>query len=121
MGEEVPNPIQNLLDPINISADNASFDRLCSCYCFIPPGPFHIQVKKDHRLDRKTLLETVRRGPVHVGMNDGSSYVIPPIEFCLISDMAAYGLIKDQEDGKLRGKHRALVCMVSIEELEHAN
>ena len=72
-------------------------------------------------MDRKTLLEAVRRGPVRVGINDGSSYVIPTIEFCLISDIAAYVLIKDQEDGKLRAKHLALVCMVSIEELEHAN
>lgn len=72
-------------------------------------------------MDRKTLLEAVRRGPVRVGMNDGSSYVIPTIEFCLISDIAAYVLIKDQEDGKLRAKHLALVCMVSIDELEHAN
>ncbi len=72
-------------------------------------------------MDRKTLLEAVRRGPVRVGMNDGTSYVIPTIEFCLISDIAAYVLVKDQEDGKLRAKHLALVCMVSIDELEHAN
>ena len=72
-------------------------------------------------MDRKTLLEAIRRGPVRVGMNDGSSYMIPSIEFCLVSDIAANVLLKDAEDGKLRAKVLALVCMVSIEELEPAN
>ena len=72
-------------------------------------------------MDRKTLLDAIRHGPVRVGMNDGSSYLIPTIEFCLVTDIAAYVLVKDPDDGKLRAKLLALVCMVSIDELEHAN
>lgn len=67
-------------------------------------------------MDRQTLLEAVKRGPVRVTMNDGSKYEIPSLEFCAVGDIAAYVLLRG-EDGKLRARHLALVCMVEIEEL----
>lgn len=70
-------------------------------------------------MDRETLLEAIRKGPVIVHMNDGSKFEIPSMEFAVVGNIGAYVLVKDA-DGKLRGRHLALVCMVQIEELAEA-
>ena len=70
-------------------------------------------------MDRVTLVEAIKRGPVRVTMNDGSQFEIPSLEFCAVGDIAAYVLLRG-EDGKLRPRHLALVCMVQIEELSVA-
>ena len=49
-------------------------------------------------------------------MNDGSVFNVPSIELCAVTDISAY-LVTLAEDGKWRGRHLALVCMVSVEEL----
>ncbi len=68
-------------------------------------------------MDRTTLTEAIKRGPVKVHMNDGSSFLIPSIEFAVVSDISAHVLYRD-EDGKYRAHILALVCMTRIEELE---
>ena len=67
-------------------------------------------------VDRSTLLDALRRGPVRITMNDGSVFNVPSIELCAVTDISAY-LVTLAEDGKWRGRHLALVCMVSVEEL----
>jgi len=70
-------------------------------------------------MDREALVEAIKRGPVRVTMNDGSKYDIPSLEFCAVGNIAAYVLLKG-DDGKLRPRHLALVCMVQIEEMAEA-
>lgn len=70
-------------------------------------------------MDRQTLLEAIKRGPIRVTMNDGSKVEIPSLEFSAVGDIAAYVLIRD-DDGKLRARHLALAGMVQIEELAEA-
>ncbi len=65
-------------------------------------------------MDRETLLNAIKEGPVVVKMNDGSRYEIPSIEFATVGDIAAYVLVRDG-DGKLRARSLALVCMCSVE------
>ena len=72
-------------------------------------------MKCELEMDRKTLVEGLRNGPLRVTMNDGAKFEIPSLEFCAVSDIAAYVLLRDPEDGKLRGRHLALVCMSQIE------
>ena len=71
-------------------------------------------------MDRKTLTEAIKKGPVRVTMNDGSQYLIPSLEMALISDTSAHVLYRDEEDGKMRTHILALVYMVRIEELATA-
>ena len=52
-------------------------------------------------------------------MNDGSKYLIPSLEFAVVSDISAHVLYK-ADDGKMKVHILALVCMVRIEELEAA-
>ncbi|MEQ1828733.1 MAG: hypothetical protein ABL921_22410 [Pirellula sp.] len=68
-------------------------------------------------MDRTTLVDAIKSGPIRVRMNDGSEYIILSPEFCVVSEIAAHTLYKDDE-GKLRPRTLALVCMVSIEPLE---
>lgn len=67
-------------------------------------------------MDRSTLIEAQRRGPVRITMNDGSVFNVPSIELCAVTDIAAY-LVTLADDGKWRGRYLSLVCMVSVEEL----
>ena len=67
-------------------------------------------------MDRTTLINALRLGPIRIKMNDGTSYNVPSIELYSVTDIAAY-LVTLDKDGKWRGRHLALVCMVSIEEL----
>ena len=62
------------------------------------------------------MLDALRRGPVRITMNDGSVFSVPSIELCAVTDISAY-LVTLAEDGKWRGRHLALVCMVSVEEV----
>jgi len=64
-------------------------------------------------MDRETLLDAVRAGPVEVTMNDGQTFEIPGIEFCIVDDIAAYVLTR-REDGSWKAKILALVCMTAI-------
>jgi hypothetical protein len=67
-------------------------------------------------MDRETLWEAVKEGPIRVTMNDGQTYDIPSPEFVTVGDIAAYVLVRSP-DGKLRAKRLALVCMTTIEEM----
>jgi hypothetical protein len=70
-------------------------------------------------VDRETLLNAIKEGPVVVHMNDGSRYEIPSVEFATVSDIAAAVLVKDA-DGKWRHRLLSLVCMCSVEPLAAA-
>ena len=67
-------------------------------------------------MDRQTLLDEVRLGPIRVFMNDGTWHDIPSIEHCLVDQIAARVLYQD-EAGVWRTKVLALVCMSRIEHL----
>jgi hypothetical protein len=68
-------------------------------------------------MDRETLTDAIKEGPVRVAMNDGSVYEIPSHEFAIVDQTAAHILTK-ADDGKYRAKILALVCMVSIEKFQ---
>lgn len=70
-------------------------------------------------MDRDTLMDALRLGPVEVSMNDGQKITIPGIEFCVVDDIAAHILYRT-EDGSLRTKIAALVCMATITPVESA-
>lgn len=67
-------------------------------------------------MDRQTLMDEVRQGPVRVFMNDGTHHDIPSIEYCLVDQVAARILYRD-EAGTWRTKVLSLVCMSRIEHL----
>lgn len=67
-------------------------------------------------MDRQTLLEEVKQGPIRVFMNDGSYHDIPSVEHCLVDQIAARVLYRD-DSGIWRTKVLALVCMSRIEHL----
>ncbi|MCY3011802.1 MAG: hypothetical protein NTY42_18530 [Planctomycetota bacterium] len=68
-------------------------------------------------MDRQELIDWVKRGPVRVTMSDGSTHVIPSLEWCLITPVSAHVLYR-AEDGKLRTHYLSLVCMARVEQLE---
>lgn len=67
-------------------------------------------------MDRKTLNGLVNLGPLAIKMNDGERYVIDSREMIIVDDIAAHVLCRD-DDGKMRTRHLALVCMCSVEPL----
>jgi hypothetical protein len=67
-------------------------------------------------MDRETLLDAIKQGPVRVHMNDGRSFEIPSMEFAIVDSIAAHVLIKEP-DGKYRARILSLVCMTEIEKL----
>ena len=70
-------------------------------------------------MDRDELLEAIRKGPILLTMNDGSSHKVDSIDDILVGDLTAYILVRG-DDQKLRAKHLSLVCMTSVEELQQA-
>jgi len=73
-------------------------------------------------VDRDTLMNAVREGPVEVSLNDGQKLAIPGVEFCVVDDVAAHVLYR-ADDGSWKTKIAALVCMTTITPVEspHAN
>jgi hypothetical protein len=70
-------------------------------------------------MDYQTLTDAIKEGPVRVTMNDGRFFEIPSSEFAIVDSTAAHVLTR-AEDGKLRARILALVCMTSIEKLAAA-
>jgi len=70
-------------------------------------------------MDRDTLMEAIRQGPIEVSMNDGQKLAIQGVEFCVVDDTAAHILYR-AEDGSWKTKIAALVCMATIAPLESA-
>jgi len=68
-------------------------------------------------MDRETLLQAVREGPVEVSMNDGQKLIIPGAEFCVVDDIAAHVLYR-AEDGSWKTKIASLVCMATVTPIE---
>ena len=69
------------------------------------------------QMDRETLIQAAKAGPIRVTMNDGRVFDIPSIEFVTADDIAAHVVTKSA-DGRYRAKILSLVTMVSIESLE---
>ncbi|MEQ1829658.1 MAG: hypothetical protein ABL921_27090 [Pirellula sp.] len=67
-------------------------------------------------MDRDTLLDAIRKGPIRVHMNDGQHFDILNLEMAVVDDIAAHVLTRN-DDGKYRTKILSLVCMVSIESI----
>jgi hypothetical protein len=67
-------------------------------------------------MDREELSHLIAQGPVRIRMNNGETVDIPHSEMATVSDISAAVLVRD-EDGKLRHRHLALVCICSVEEL----
>ena len=68
-------------------------------------------------MDRDELMNLIRRGPIRITMNDGSTYDVPSREFATVSDISASILYKST-DGKWRHHHLPLVTMAGVEELQ---
>lgn len=74
-------------------------------------------IKKATQMEREDPLGWIKRGPVRVTMNDGSQFVIPSLEWCLVTPISAHVLYR-ADDGKLRTHYLSLVAMTRVEELE---
>jgi hypothetical protein len=72
-------------------------------------------------MDRKTLTDLINAGPIRVRMNSGQTFEIPGAEFAIVDDIAAHVLTRDPEDGRMRARVLALVCMESAEPYEPAD
>ena len=70
-------------------------------------------MQKEGDMDRETVMEAIRRGPIEITMNDGQKIIVPNSEFCVVDDIAAHILYR-AEDGSMKTKIAALVCMTSI-------
>ncbi|MGL4514136.1 MAG: hypothetical protein ACRCT8_13680 [Lacipirellulaceae bacterium] len=67
-------------------------------------------------MDRDSILELIRLGPVRIKMNNGDTFDVPSIEFATVSDLTAAVLVRS-EDGKLRHRLLSLVAICSVEPL----
>jgi hypothetical protein len=67
-------------------------------------------------MDRQELSHLIAQGPVRIRMNNGETVDIPHAEMATVSDISAAVLVRG-EDGRLRHRHLALVCICSVEEL----
>ncbi len=70
-------------------------------------------------MDRETLVDAIKSGPVRVTMNDGAKFIIRGPEFAIVDEIAAHVLI-EREDGKMKARILSLVTMTEIEHLEAA-
>jgi hypothetical protein len=68
-------------------------------------------------MDREELTALIRKGPVRVTMNDGTTFTIHAAEFATVSDIAAAVLYR-ADDGKFRHVHLPLVTMCAVEPIE---
>lgn len=71
------------------------------------------------KMDRVTLTDAIKAGPVQVFMSDGSRFVIQSPEFAIVDDIAAH-VLTTEADGKMRARILALVCMTRVEPLVSA-
>ena len=70
-------------------------------------------------MDRQELTSLIASGPVRIRMNNGDTIDISHPEMATVSDISAAVLVRS-EDGRLRHRHLALVCVCSVEELSDA-
>lgn len=71
-------------------------------------------------MDRETLMDAVRRGPVEVAINDGQKLTIQGMEFCVVDDVAAHVLYRS-EDSSWTTRIAALLCMTTITPIESSS
>ncbi len=69
-------------------------------------------------MDRKELMDAIRKGPLRIRMNDGSEYLIDGLETAVVSDIAAHVLYRDEQDNKYRAVILPLVTMAAVHPLE---
>ncbi|MBP85330.1 MAG: hypothetical protein CMJ64_01220 [Planctomycetaceae bacterium] len=67
-------------------------------------------------MDREELMRLIAQGPIRVRMNNGETFEVPNAEIATVSDISAAVLVRD-EDGRLRHRHLALVCICTVEDL----
>lgn len=65
-------------------------------------------------MDRLELTALIKKGPVQITMNDGTTCMVTSLEMATVSDIAAAVLYR-HEDGKFRHVHLPLVTMCSVE------
>lgn len=70
-------------------------------------------------MDRIELSRLIAQGPVRIRMHNGETVDVPNAEMATVSDISASVLVRD-EDGRLRHRHLALVCICSVDELGEA-
>ena len=71
-------------------------------------------------MDRETVINAAKVGPIRITMNDGRVFDVPSIEFITADDIAAH-VVTRSVDGKYRTIYLSLVTMVSIESLVDSN
>jgi hypothetical protein len=67
-------------------------------------------------MEREELANLIAQSPVRVRMNNGETYDITSAEMATVGDISMAVLVRG-EDGKLRNRLLALVCMCSVEDL----
>jgi len=70
-------------------------------------------------MDRESLMEVIRKGPVRITMNSGDTFEVPGIEFAIVDETAAY-VLRRAADGKLRAAILPLVTMSVVEPIAEA-
>jgi chemotaxis methyl-accepting protein methylase len=65
-------------------------------------------------MDRVTLTDAIKAGPVKEYMNDGSRFVIASSEFAIVDDRAVH-VLTTEPGGKMRTRIFALGCMTGME------
>ena len=65
-------------------------------------------------MDRKELLAMIEAGPIIIRMNDGREYSVEHPREALVTDIAAYVMYRDEEDGKLRAMVLPLITMSGV-------
>jgi hypothetical protein len=71
-------------------------------------------------MDRETIINAAKIGPIRITMNDGRVFDVPSIEFITADDIAAH-VVTRSVDGKYRTIYLSLVTIACIESLVDLN
>ena len=72
-------------------------------------------------MDREEIMELIRKGPIRVTMNDGSTYDVAGVEYCLVTPISMSVMVKNTDasvDKEWRTHHLPLVTIAGVEELQ---
>ncbi len=69
-------------------------------------------------MERKELLSLMEAGPIRIVMNDGRSFDVAHPREALVTDISAYVLYRDPDDGRLKAVVLPLVIMAAVHPVE---
>lgn len=71
-------------------------------------------------MERKEVLSLMEAGPIRIVMNDGRAFEVAHPREAVVSDISAYVLYRDPEDGRLKAVVLPLVTMAAVHPIEAA-